>query len=120
LLEKNIDEDLIEKAIGDMEAAAWGIKWKIDKDLRIAYAKKKNKPAQLPPAEKSPESETWFPGREKELYVFKNFLDEKSNFNFARILQTTSKLHEDLKWLLETEKARSGSQKLLDLLLMGT
>jgi hypothetical protein len=118
LLETDIDEDLIEKAIGDMEAAAWAINWKIDKNLRAKAAKKKKGPAQPHPAEMSPVSERWFPEREKELEVFKDVLDnERSNFNFALLLETTTKLLRDLNWLLETEKARSNNQALLDLLL---
>jgi hypothetical protein len=66
----------------------------------------------------SPASERWLPGREKELEVFKDVLDsERSNFNFALLLEATTKLLRDLNWLLETERARSESQALLDLLL---
>ncbi|MDR1641427.1 MAG: PD-(D/E)XK nuclease domain-containing protein [Clostridiales bacterium] len=118
LLEKTIDEDLIDKAIGDMEAAIWIINWKIDKDLRTAYAKKKTKPAELPPEEKFPNSENWYPEREKEITQFKEFLDSKTNLNYVLFRDTTTKLLRDLKWLLETEQSRAGNQTLLDVLLI--
>jgi hypothetical protein len=118
LLEKTIDEDLIDKAIGDMEAAIWGINWKIDKDLRTAYAKKKTKPPELPPEEKFPNSENWYPDRVKELALFQDFLDSKTNFNFVLFRDATTKLLRDLNWLLETEKSRADNQTLLDMLLI--
>jgi hypothetical protein len=114
ILEDDIDEDLIKKAISDMESAVWAINWKIEKKQRA----KKKAPAQPPLAEMPPGSETWSPERKKELEDFKDTLDkEKPRYNFALLLDITNKLLRDLNWLLETEQALSDDQTLLRLLL---
>jgi hypothetical protein len=117
ILESDITEELIAAAIGDMEAAVWAINWKIDKKLRQASKRKKN-PVQLPPPMKAPDSEAWFSGRERKLEIFQEVLDnEKPKFNFAQLLETTTKLLKDLKWLLKTEEDREAGKTLLYTLL---
>jgi hypothetical protein len=119
ILESNIDEVLIETAIDDMEAAAWAINWKINKKQRLKASRSKKKLIPIPPPVKAPDSEPWFPERKRALEVFQDVLDhENSNFNFTLLLETTTKLLNDLKWLLKTEENRSESQTLLDALLL--
>ncbi|MDR1642295.1 MAG: ATP-binding protein [Clostridiales bacterium] len=117
ILESNIDQAMIESAIGDMEAAVWGLNWIIDKKMRET-AKRRKKPVPLPPLIKEPDSEAWFPGREQKLKDLRDVLElEKLNFNFALLLETTTKLLDDLRWLLKTEVARDDSRTLLEALL---
>jgi hypothetical protein len=117
VLESFIDQEMIESAIGDMEAAVWGISWIIDKKMRAAL-KRRKKPVPLPPLIKEPDSEAWFPEREQKLKDFSDVLEkEKSNFNFPLLLETTTKLLDDLRWLLKTEEARDDSRTLLEALL---
>ncbi|MDR1639613.1 MAG: AAA family ATPase [Clostridiales bacterium] len=122
LIESAVNPELIESAIGDMQAATWCIRQRIDKKSRLQASRRMRKLNQLPllsdapdsesallvpppPLLDAPDSESWFTGRESALEAFNYTLDhEKTNFNFELLLETTAKLVDDLNRLLIAER----------------
>jgi hypothetical protein len=110
ILESEITKELIEEAIGDMEAVAWAIGWHISK-------RSSNKST----AVKSPIGKAWYKSRKRALESFKDSLDKESyRIDFAKLYANAEKLLDDLKWLLATEVAKDSSQTLLQAMLTQT
>ncbi|MDR1640228.1 MAG: ATP-binding protein [Clostridiales bacterium] len=107
ILESEITKELIEEAIGDMEAIVWAIGWQINKRASTAV--------------KSPSRKAWYKSRKRALESFKDSLDKESyKFDFAKLLANAEKLLDDLKWLLTTETTKDSSQTLLQAMLTQT
>jgi hypothetical protein len=110
ILEREITKELIEEAIGDMEAVVWAIDWQINK-------RASNKST----AVKSPSRKAWYKSRKIALESFKDSLDKESyTFDFAKLHANAENLLDDLKWLLTTEATKDSSQTLLQAMLTQT